>query len=180
MNLSEMKAVVEERVLDLFVKFEENFGNNTKYPIQMPDEILYDKKGQTAGICKYNFRNHNGTLNFNPILMEENWDDFDQTIVHEVAHLCTYFAYGIVRRGRTNKMIHHGNEWKRMMAFFGKDADRCHSYNTSNSTVRRQRRWSYKCSCQTHEISTVIHNRMRNQSRTYSCRSCRTPIEYIG
>jgi len=35
-----------------------------------------------------------------------------------------------------------------------------------------QRTWEYKCDCDTHFVSTIIHNKIRLGKQTYSCKSC--------
>ncbi len=181
-TIIEMKEVIENRVIELVMQFAETYGDIAKYAADFPKEINYDKKGEAAGSCHFNDIEHEGqaVLSFNPVIMKDNWEQFDQTVIHEVAHFCTYLLKGL-QFNKASKHIWHGADWKRMMSFFGAKTERCHTYNTSGvKKTRRVKRFEYKCSCQTHQISSIIHNRMVNGARTYSCRSCRTKIEFAG
>lgn len=178
-SLSEMKEIVENRVVELMVKFDEAFDGRTKHRIDIPSSINFSMKGSTAGRSCFNTLTGDGWLDFNTVIMEDNWAEFDQTIIHEVAHYCanTFEGNTYTRGGR---YISHGKTWKGMMQFFGVEAERCHNYNTSRVTgVRKQRKFEYKCSCSILEISTVRHNRMTKKGVMYKCRKCNTRIEFI-
>jgi len=180
-TLNEMKTIVENRIVDLIADFEQAYSAVCKYPVTLPKEIEFTKRGGIAGWCSYHesASDHWASLNFNPTLMKENWDKFDQTVVHEVAHFCVFLMKGVIR-SRAGNVTHHGTDWKRMMSFFGVTAERCHSYNTTSSVTRRVKRYSYKCDCMTHEVSSIIHNRMVEKGRRYHCRSCKSYIVFVG
>lgn len=96
-----------------------------------------------------------------------------ETVPHEIAHLVT----GICCRGAAP----HGPEWRRVMAFFGiEQANRCHEFQIDPSLTRAQRRWTYRCACDTHQISTTRHNRVRSGRQVYLCRRCGDPLEPAG
>ena len=172
MSLFEMMDAVDNRVKDLMHKFKERYLGYTTYNVITP-KILFSKRGTTAGTSLFNLRTGVGSLNFNRILMTENWDDFDQTIVHEVAHHCTNTLEGNVKS--------HGKEWKRMMSFFGVRADRCHKYDTSTVTSVRAPRKTYKysCSCTVHNISSIRHKRILTIGKNYVCRKCGNGIKIV-
>ena len=92
-----------------------------------------------------------------------------ETVPHEVAHVITWLCHG--RRARP-----HGEEWRAVMRHFGiEDAPRCHDFAVPPQDTRRQRRWSYRCDCQTHQLSSTRHNRVL-RGQQYLCRSCGQPL----
>jgi len=66
-----------------------------------------------------------------------------------------------------------------MRAFGAAPAATCR-YDLDGIPVRRQQRFSYRCACTTHSISTVRHKRIQHGRVRYSCRRCRTPLSYAG
>lgn len=172
----DMMEAVENRVLELMGKFESKFGNSCKYNCDVPSDILFSKRGTTAGVSSFDYTAGYGHLNFNPIIMKDNWEEFDQTVIHEVAHYCVSLLKGYISSGR--RRVIHGSDWKSMMRFLGGETRRCHSYNVRQSTRRTQRRWEYKCVCSTHMISTRMHNSIR-RGQTRSCVDCSTRIHYV-
>jgi SprT protein len=87
-----------------------------------------------------------------------------ETVTHEVAHLLTWLLHG--RNARP-----HGPEWQSMMRFLGIESPRrCHDFR-GGEPARRQRRWSYRCACRTHHLSTTRHNRIQKGAR-YQCAAC--------
>lgn len=179
MEMDEMKRIVEEKVVDLMNQFKASMHKACVNEFKMPDEVIFTQRGKIAGVCYFNYCAGTGYLNFNPILMKENFEEFlSHTVVHEVSHYCVSLLKGRIMSGR--RRVIHGKDWKEMMTFFGlNDAKRCHSYNTSNSTTRIQRRWKYKCECGTHMVSTTMHNKIRKGSILVCC-SCDAVIKYIG
>ena len=182
-TMTEMQEMVEDKVLFLMIQFEERVGNDAcKYELNAPDEIRFDKTGATAGISYFNYHKGSGHLNFNPVLMTENWDHFiDSTVVHEVAHYCVsiYCGYLTSRSGRKQS---HGRSWKNMMRFFGiTDVQRCHTYDTSTvKRVRKVKRFSYECSCgHDHKLSTRMHNQIV-RGRRRICSKCNSTVEFTG
>lgn len=65
-------------------------------------------------------------------LLRQFRDMIDDTIPHEVAHLITYQVFKKGKPWEASKKVKpHGAEWKTvMMAVFGIEAKRCHSYKT--------------------------------------------------
>lgn len=178
LNNFEMMDIVKNRVADLMDSFRAKFGDNCKYKPVDPNSIIFTKKGTTAGTACTNPYTGECELNFNLQIMKDNWDKFDNTIIHEVAHYTTFLIHGVLRTGR--KRVIHGQDWKNQMAFLGGSQSRCHSYDVSNARSKRQRRWNYKCGCQTHEIATVTHNRIQKGTRGYFCKACKGKLEYMG
>lgn len=125
--------------------------------------IRHDLRGMAAGTA----HPQTGLLRFNAVLAAENWGDFlAHTVAHEVAHLVAWWNWG--RDG-----LGHGTRWRQVMQLFGSPARRCHRYDTRNSRVRSQRRWSYRCACgEAHLLSTTRHRRVLSGQAEYLCRRC--------
>ena len=176
-TLLDMSAVIIRRVYELMSKFEEKYAVSCKHDFNHP-VIKFTKKGVVAGTSSFNYDKGNGTLNFNPIIMRDNWKEFDQTVVHEVSHYCVSLYCGslISKNGRR---VSHGTSWKNMMYFFGKNPSRCHGYDVSRAKTRSQRQWRYECGCQVHLLSTTMHNKIRKGSNRV-CMSCNISVKYIG
>ena len=184
-TMTEMQEMVEDKVVDMMILFEDKIkdvGVTTKYDVKLPEEIRFDQKGTVAGISCFNYHQENGYLNFNPVLMAENWDEFfNRTVIHEVAHYCVSLYTGfITTRGRRSI---HGRSWKAMMQFLGaEDISRCHNYDTSNVARRKRvKRFEYECACGfPHPISTRLHNMIERGQTTRICSKCRGTIRYNG
>jgi len=179
-TLTEMKSAVEDKVVDMMAKFEEEVGSACKYPVKLPRDINFTVKGKTAGKAYFDYAVGEGHLDFNPVIMEDNWERFiERTVPHEVAHYCVslYVGYLTSRNGRR---ICHGKDWKGMMRYFGiSDSTRCHSYDTSRVKTRVQRKWEYKCDCSTHMVSTNLHNKMQRGQKRH-CADCKTNVKWVG
>ncbi len=135
--------------------------------------IRFDLRGATAGQVRY----RGSTVievRYHPVLLEENGEQFlARTVPHEAAHVVVRAVWG-------NKARAHGREWRSVMRFFGvEDVARCHSYDVSNAGVRRQRRHTYRCQCQEHQLTTVRHNKVQRGKSTYSCAQCRQPLIHV-
>lgn len=141
-----------------------------KYRASLPDpEIRFDLTGQAAGQARWDARLR-PVLRYNLAIARRHPEDFvRRTVPHEVAHLVTAACHGRTRP--------HGPEWQAVMAFFGiEQATRCHSYSIDEAAVRRQRRWTYICACDRHQISTTRHRRIEAGKTTYHCRRCKAPL----
>ncbi len=164
MTDSEMKDKVLTIINTLINKFNTDFKGAYVPPIK------FTKRGKCAGCVSYT--GDYVEINFNMVLLRENFEDFiSQTVPHEVAHFVTWIQYGH-EYSKGGKRIIHGKSWKGMMTYFGVKQERCHSYNTANSTVRKIKRLSYKCGCMTHKLTTIRHNKVLRGKASYSCSKC--------
>lgn len=129
--------------------------------------ISFKQKGRTAGSAYL----QRWEIRLNPILLAENSTQFiDEVIAHEYAHLLTFALYGRVQP--------HGREWQMMMTnIMGLPANRTHCFNTDNSTTRRYERFTYTCLCQTHELTSIRHNRIQARKARYFCKHCGESLE---
>ncbi len=165
-----MMEKVDARVDELIDKFLSRFGDNIRYMEVIRPDVMFGKRGLSAGTCSFNYTTGAGMLNFNRIIMMDNWDAYDETVIHEVAHWCCSFLYGY--------QVGHGKEWKRMMHFFGAEGERCHSYDVSR--VRKARKtFTYACVCGKHDISSIRHKRIVESGTKYFCKKCKQDIKYV-
>ena len=140
------------------------------YRVSPPDPVIrFDLRGQVAGQMYWRSGSR-PQLRFNLDLASRHERDFlKNTVTHEVAHLITAACHGRTRP--------HGAEWSAIMKFLGvTNPKRCHDYPVDETKVRRQRRWTYRCDCAIHEISTTRHKRLQSGQTLYHCRNCGTPL----
>jgi SprT protein len=129
----------------------------------------FDTKGSAAGTADM-LRNR---VSFNEQIAAGNFDKFDKTIAHEVSHIfaCILFKdYG------------HGRFWKLVFRALGFTPDRCHEYDMTGVTVRRQGRHKYTCGCpgKVHELSTRRHNKFQaGKCKNLKCLRCMKPVVCI-
>lgn len=131
--------------------------------------VLYQKHGRTAGMAY--LRTY--TIDLNPVLLLENEEHFiHHAVGHELAHLVAHRQFG-------PRIRPHGREWQAIMQLFGLPAERCHHYDTTNSQMRRQKRFVYKCACKIHELSAIRHNRSL-RGTAYKCLRCHHELTWTG
>lgn len=131
--------------------------------------LKFDLKGRASGM--YVVRNTVRYFRFNPYLFAKYFDEaLTSTIPHEVAHYVTDVLYGI------NNIKPHGIEWQSVMQSFGIEPRATGRYDLTGIPVRRQKRFSYRCACMNHQVSSSRHNRMRKGKVAYFCRKCGDPI----
>lgn len=143
-----------------------------RYPFP-PIDISFDLKGRAAGM----YRVHQGSrcIRYNPYILACYFDEgLAETVPHEVAHYATDVLYGL------GNIRPHGPEWEMLMRALGATPQATASYDLTGIPVRRQRRFTYRCICGTHRLSTRRHNRIHRGSATYLCRRCRAPLVFAG
>lgn len=142
-----VKAQVVAKLKSSIAKCEAHYGRTFKMPT-----ILYTKRGTTAGTA--NYRKYE--VNFNPVLLMENLEDFiARTVPHEMAHLVDHAlhpqnfesSFTITQSGRykRTKRDVHGATFKAIMHVMGADGSRCHSYDTSNARVKQKTLHEWVC-----------------------------------
>lgn len=148
----EIKDRVNARLRECIELAEKNF--NMKFPFP---EVKYIPRGTGGGYAEP----WKWTVAFNSILLMENVDEFiHRTVAHEMAHLVDYKAhperfkhpgYTRTRDGRLKRkpLPVHGYTWKAIMMLFGAPPTRCHSYDVSNSKVKKRtrRKHEWVCGC---------------------------------
>lgn len=171
----QMMAVYAEtrRYIALFVA---KIGDDLDHSVRQLDDITFDATGASAGTFKREHSTNRWTINYNEELFATHWREcFDQTIPHEVAHYICY-AY--------NAGKNHDAGWKAVMRLFGKEPKVYHSMDVSVVTKgRRLKRFTYQCACAggkgTHQLTTIRHNRIRNEGKRYRCKDCKQALKYI-
>lgn len=125
-------------------------------------QISFNQRGKTAGAAYLEL----WEIRLNPILLSENSDAFiNEVIPHEYAHLLTFALFGRVQP--------HGKQWQMMMEqVMQLPAKRTHQFATENSQTRQYQRFTYQCSCQTHSLTSIRHNRLQSGKVEYHCRKC--------
>ncbi len=109
-----------------------------------------------AGLCSPG----DSQIELNPhILIAEK--DFESTLVHELCHLA------VSRRWPTSDA--HGAKWKSLMEICGFKPERCHRLAVPQT--HSHKKWEYLCGCQTHMVSTRLHNKLSKGYR-YKCLAC--------
>lgn len=141
-----------------------------KYDILLPDiPLKFDLTGRASGM--YVVRNTARYFRFNPYLFAKYFDDaLSSTIPHEVAHYVTDVRYGL------SKIKPHGIEWQSVMLDFGVEPRATGRYDLTGVPVRRQSRFSYRCGCRAHQVSSSRHNKICRGAVAYYCRHCGKPI----
>lgn len=162
MTEQEMKEACIEKIENAYLMFMDKYGVAYNLP-----RIIFDLKGDTAGITIYN----SNIIRLNLDILKHNTESFiNRTPVHEAAHLLAVHKYGL-EMGRG-----HGRAWKRTMMDLGMVPDRCHSYDVSE--VKKGKSHFYKCGCQTHVIGNVRHRNILRENKTFYCRKCKQNLEY--
>lgn len=173
-----IKERIEAKICECIDIAENAFGR--KFP--MP-QIDYTVRGTVAGYAY----DHQYRVNFNPILLNENVDDFiARTVPHEFAHLVDGIVFPETRDRRGKRSV-HGPTWKRIMMMFGADPSRCHSYDTSNANMKKKNKFEYRCAgCGgTVVLGPVRHKKQQNAEaigkQAYSHGTCRGALlEFVG
>ena len=157
------EAHVETVIINTLAKAERKWPDkNFHIPI-----IKYDINGRMSGQIIYTQPINTIRLNYN--VMKANWGKFDQTIIHEIAHLITRIVFGPYAQG-------HGREWKYVMRFLDVTPQRCSNYELPEET--KQNRIPYQCSkCkEIIYVSKLIHKRISNEGQRRIHMPCRQPI----
>lgn len=175
---NELKIKVEAEIERCRLVAEAHYGRSFDFPT-----ITYKKRGTTAGTaCDRTY-----TINLNAVLLNENGDNFIDgrigrgTVTHEFAHLVDGIVnpetrdpglrqdrYGNLRRGKRNV---HGTPWKNVMRLFGvRNPTRCHSYDTTNSRVKKasSKKHVWVCGCGNGKVvlTNYKHARMLKVAHT--------------
>ena len=148
-----------EQTLHLLAKAAGHFGRDMPRP-----DIRFDLRGKTAGQA----RTRDGRtfeIRYNIALLARHGDELlARTVPHEAAHVVAFCLYG-------TRVRPHGREWQAIMRLFGAEPSRCHDYDVQGLQTRALTRYSYRCSCRTHELTSIRHKRVL-AGQVYLCRRC--------
>lgn len=173
MNKSVLIKIIENQINEVLEK-----GNN-KLPVKInfdQIEIKYNLHGTTAGKAQ-NFKNNTEfKLWFNLIIMNDNLLNFEETIIHEIAHLYQYSIYKNIKP--------HGEEFNKINGLLGNTRlTRCHSYNTESIKELRKPKIKYLYICnhcnKNFKLSLNLHSKIINGS-VRICVQCKQKIVYTG
>lgn len=130
-----------------------------------PIPVIFDLSGRAAGM--YRVRRRQAVIRYNPYILARYFDHgLQATVPHEVAHYITDRLYGLAR------VRPHGREWRAVMLALGAEPRASACLDLSGLPQRRQRRFTYRCDCATHHLSTCRHNRIAAGRARYHCRGC--------
>ncbi len=162
-----LQQQVREKTLELIRSARQRY----RITLQDPD-ISFDLKGKAAGMVIFR-PGVNAKVRYNQEILNGNAETFMlQTIPHEVAHVIARSRYGAGIKP-------HGPEWQGIMQDFGAEPKRCHNFSVGSSQSRRMRYFPYRCDCQSHQLSTIRHNRTK-KGVVYLCRACGSPLQSIS
>lgn len=134
--------------------------------------VRFDVRGSTAGKASRDGQ----SVRFNMDIAMANWERFDQTIAHEVAHSVVAQVWGWAS-GR-GSIKPHGKEWQYVMRCLGFEPERCHSMEVPQR-ARTVRYHAIRCGCPGGgQVSTVRANRMLKGTR-YRCGQCNQVVELV-
>jgi SprT protein len=138
-----------------------------------PVPVRFDLNGTAAGM--YRVRGRERVIRYNPYIFAKYFaDNLAVTVPHEVAHYVTDHLYGL------RNVRPHGAEWQAVMRSLGAEPRATGRYDLTGVPVRRQRRFSYRCECSTHQLSACRHNKIRYGQANYLCRRCGSEIVFVG
>jgi len=130
--------------------------------------VVFDLKSRAAGM--YKVSKSQRMIRYNPYIFDRYFSENLQTTVpHEVAHYVVDVLYGM-RRTQP-----HGKEWKNIMSLFEADASVTCNFDLVGLPTRHYQRFDYFCSCRTHELTRIRHNRVLKGVR-YHCRRCKQEL----
>lgn len=174
----EIKDRVEAKLRESIALAESHYGQSFKFP-----SVIYTKRGRVAGTADIRA----WEVNFNATLLMENIEDFiARTVPHEMAHLIDYqLNPSNFEGGWGRKRSVHGPTWKRIMTIIGAENSRCHSYDTTNSRVKKGRQNKHVYVCKTcgkeMKLGAQRHRKMQTGTR-YWMRGCgrHAGYNYVG
>ena len=133
--------------------------------------VGFNLSGYSAGVYRLSGRLRE--IRYNPYIFAKYFEEnLEATVPHEVAHYVVDLLYGM------RNVRPHGVEWQQVMAAFGCEASRTCQFDLSGIPVRRQRRFTYKCNCSTHQISARRHNNIHRGKARYACTKCNSYLMY--
>lgn len=133
-----------------------------------PIPVYFDLKGRAAGM--YKVKKSQRMIRYNPHIFARYFsENLSTTVPHEVAHYVVDVLFGM------RNTQPHGKEWKNIMALLDADASVTCNFDLKGLPTKKYQRFDYICSCRTHELTRIRHNRVLKGTR-YLCRHCKQEL----
>ena len=133
-----------------------------------PIPVFFDLKGRAAGM--YKVKKSQRMIRYNPYIFARYFsENLTSTVPHEVAHYIVDVLYGM------RNTQPHGKEWKTIMALLDADDSVTCDFDLKGLPTKNYKRFNYSCSCRTHELTSIRHNRVLKGTR-YLCRYCKQEL----
>lgn len=171
MDLNELRERLNARIRDCQRIANERF-------LDFPEVVCTLFTGRRAAGLAFGSEHR---IAINKVLLQENPEPMlRDTVAHEFAHVVVWWNYLQRSRnsapGTVEPPAGHGTEWQSTMReLFNVEPSRCHSFDTSNTGSRSQRRWAYRCECRRHLLTTSKHRRALAGAR-YACVECNSAL----
>lgn len=148
-------------------------NRNVKLLVNRP-KVVFFTKGTRAGWCRY----MTNEIGFNEVIARDNWNKFEETIIHEIGHLVVWYNF-------PNAKQHHGPEFRWVMRAMGGRGSTKHSYDVSSikkiqKPRKEQKRYVYTCVCSEHKLSGIRHSKVKSGKANYRCRKCQELLRYAN
>ncbi len=171
MNIAPIGAAERQIVFDATRAWVLRAAEIWQLDFAMPP-VTFDLRGRAAGM--YRVCGDQRVIRYNPWLFAKYPEDnLGITVPHEVAH---YIADCLCRPRRIRP---HGAEWRAVMKIFGIDPRHGITHDMTGIPSRIQRRFSYRCACSAHELTTRRHHQVLKGRASYVCRRCREALAPI-
>lgn len=121
------------------------------------------------GLCAGQALPRTWQLRFNLEIYEKQPQAFlSEVPAHEIAHLIAFELYG-------RSIRPHGKEWQAIMIkVFEQEPHTKHQLEAT--PTRQERKFSYRCDCQEHQIGIRRHNKITKQGMSYRCKRCHSAL----
>ncbi len=172
---TDLQQAVDARLSDLMGRAEHELSQRGSPVLPRPGLRLFDDRLDAGRAIPPSKTHPSGMIELNAIYLQRAREAMlEETVAHELAHLLVFHL------SPRRRQPPHGKLWQDIMQqWFGVKPERTHGFPTAGVRSRRQRRWSYRCSCGSHELSTVRHHRVQ-RGTVYLCRRCHKPLQQEG
>lgn len=135
-----LKVQVHQKIAECILKIESHYRVRIHRP-----KVLFSRRGTIAAVAN----SANWLVDFNPILLNENTEEFvAKTVPHEVAHLACDILFPHRTCNDSGRRDVHGTHWQEVMTLLGVQPERCHHYDVTNSKIHRKvTKHRYTCNC---------------------------------
>ncbi len=168
---ADLTRAVDRRLNDLLARAHRELAARGLPPLPRPEIRLFDDRLDAGRALPPQRSSATGVIELNAVYLDRARSAMlEETVAHELAHLLVFHL------SPRRRLPPHGELWREIMqGWFQVKPERTHQFPTQGIRTRRQRRWSYRCSCSAHELTTVRHRRAQ-RGTVYLCRRCRSPL----